>query len=119
MLGSAVLAEVSPPTEEVSQFQIGLTTSHSIKDLHGGDFICVDPLAIQIELSPEEEELLAHLVGDISINYGVSLVVLVYDIERLSVPYSQMEALAIHNIITKNTLQLAHFSLEVDHDFRG
>ena len=62
---------------------------------------------------------MTHLVGDISINYGVSLVVLVYDIERLSVPYSQMEALAIHNIVTKNALQLAHFSLEVYHDFRG
>ena len=114
-----MLAEITPPTEEVAQLQLGLPTSQSIEDFHGGNLICVNPLAIQIELSPEEEELLTHLVGDISINYGVSLVVLVYDIERLSVPYSQMEALAIHNIITKNALQLAHFSLEVDHDFRG
>ena len=96
-----------------------MPTSQSIEDFHGGNLICVNPFAIQIELSPEKEELLTHLVGDISINYGVSLVVLVYDIERLSVPYSQMEALAIHNIVSKNALQLAHFSLEVDHDLRG
>ena len=119
MLGGAVLAKVTPPTEEVAQLQLGLTASHSIKDLHGGDFICVDPLAIQIELSPEEEELLAHLVGDISINYGVPLIVFVYDIKRLPVPYSQVEALAVHNIIAEDTLQLAHFSLEVYHYFCG
>ena len=114
-----MLTEVTPPAEEVAQLQLGLTSSHTIKDFHGGDFICVDPLAIQIELSPEEEELLAHLVRDISINDGVSLVVLVYNIKSLSVPYSQMEALAVHNIVAEDALKLAHFSLEVDHNFSG
>ena len=117
MLGCAVFAEVTPPAEEVAQLQLGLTTSHSIEDFHGGNFIGVDPLAIQIELSPEEEELLAHLVGHISINNGVSLVVLVYHIECLSVPDSEVEALAIHNVVAEDALQLVHFSLKVDHYF--
>ena len=99
-----MLTEVTPPAEKVAQLQLGLTSSHTIKDFHGGNFICVDPLAIQIELSPEEEEFLAHLVGDISINYGVPLVVLVHYIESLSVPYSQMETLTVYNIVTKDSL---------------
>ena len=117
LLGCAILAEVTPPTEEVAQLQLCLTTSQSIEDFHGGNFIGVDPLAIQIELSPEEEELLAHLVGHIAINDGVSLVVLVYYIESLSIPDSEVEALAIHYVVAEDALQLVHFSLKVDHNF--
>ena len=119
MLGCAVLAEVTPPAEEVAQLQLGLTTSHSIEDFHGGNFIGVDPLAIQIELSPEEEELLAGLVGDVAVDDRVSLVVLVDDVEGLAIPDAEVEALSIDHVVAEDAVQLADPSFQVDHDFGG
>ena len=58
----AALVEVSPSAEVVAELELGLTIAHSVDDLHGTNFVCIDALSIQIELPPQEEEFLAHTV---------------------------------------------------------
>ena len=106
-----MLIQISPSAEIVPELQGLCTCTHSGYDLDGRDFVSVDALAIEVELSPQEEELLAHLVGHVTVNYCVPLVVLVDNVEGLAVPDSQVETLAVHHVVAQNAVQFAHFSL--------
>lgn len=91
--------EIAPDIEVSSELELGLTTTHSIDHLDCADFVSVNALSIQVELSPEEEEFLAHLVADISIDYCVSLVVFVNNIECFSVPDAKVESFSVHDVV--------------------
>ena len=110
------LIEVSPSAEVVAQPKLSLARAHPVHDVHGRDLVSIDTLAIQIQLPPKEEELLAHLMGYVAINYRVSFVVLVDHVEGLAVPDTQAKALPVNDVVTKDTMKLAHLALEVDHD---
>jgi len=58
-------------------------------------------------------------MGDISIDDGVSLVVLVDHIEGLAVPNAQVASLSVNHVVAKDALQFVDFGLKVDHDFGG
>ena len=106
---ATILIEIPPAAEVVAEFELGLATAHSVHHFHGADFIRINTFAVQIELTPKEEEFLAHLMADIAINDCVPLIVLMNDIESLAVPNAQVEALSIHNIIAEDSLQLVYF----------
>jgi len=114
-----LVAEVAPPTEVVAQLKLGLPTAHTVNHLNGADLVGIDAFPVEVELAPEEEELLAHLVGDVTVDDRVALVVLVHHVEGLAVPDAQMEALSIYHVVAEDALQLLHFRLQIDHDFGG
>jgi len=90
---------------------LGLTSTHSVNHFHSANFIGIDTLPVKIQLAPKEEELLAHLVGHVAINYGISLIVLMDHIEGLTIPDPQKESLSINYIVSKDAVQFANFSL--------
>ena len=119
LLRAPILIEVAPPAEVVAQLELGLPAAHPVDHFHCADFVRVDTFAVQIELPPEEEEFLAHLMADVAVDDGVSLVVLVDDVEGLAVPDAQVEALAVDDVVAQHTLQLVDFGLQIDHDLGG
>ena len=58
-------------------------------------------------------------MGDISIDDGVSLVVLVDHIEGLAIPYAQVTSLPVNHVVAKDALQFVDFGLKVDHNLCG
>lgn len=110
---------VSPPAEEVAQSDLTLASTHSIHHFNGGDLVSVDALPVQVELAPQEEELLPHLVRHVSVDDRVSLVVLMDNIESFPVPDTEEGALTVCDVVAEDALELIHFALEVDHDFGG
>ena len=117
LLSRPVSIEIAPGIEVGSEFELSLTTTHSIDHLDRTDFVRVNALTIEVELSPEEEEFLAHFVFHISVDYCVALVVLVNNIECFSVPDAKMESFSVDHIVAKDSLQLVNLSLQIDHDF--
>ena len=114
-----MLIEVSPPAEVITQLELCLSSTHSIDHFHGRDLVGVNTFTVQVELSPEEEEFLAHLVAHVAINDCIALVVLVHHVESLAVPDAQVEALTIDDVVAENALQLVDLGLKVDHDLGG
>lgn len=117
LLSCTMRVKIAPDIEVRSEFELSLTTTHSINHLDRTDFVSVDALTIQVELSPEEEEFLAHLVADISIDYCVPLVVFVNNIECFSVPDAKVKSFPVDNVVAQDSLQLVNLCLEIDHDF--
>ena len=86
-----------------------MTATHTVDHFHSTDFIRVDAFTVQVQLTPEEEEFLSHLVADVAINDCIPLVILVHHVEGLAVPDSQVEPLSVDDIIAEHSLQFIHF----------
>ena len=119
LLRLPVVVEVSPPAEVVAELELYLTAAEPVEHLDSTDLVGIDALPVQVELAPEEEELLAGLVGDVAVDDRVSLVVLVDDVEGLAIPDAEVEALSIDHVVAEDAVQLADPSFQVDHDFGG
>lgn len=103
-LSASILVEISPTAEVITQFKLRLSTTHAVHHFHGANFISINTFAIQVQLTPKEEEFLTHLMADVSINNGVPLVIFVDYIESLAVPDSEIEPFSVHDVITKHSL---------------
>ena len=90
---------------------MGLTPTHSVNHFHSANFIGIDTLPVEVKLAPKEEELLAHLVRHVAIDYGISLIVLMDHVKGLAVPDSQEESLSINYIVSEDAVQFTNFSL--------
>ena len=99
LLRAPIFIEVAPSAEVVAQLELSLPTAHPVDHFHCAYFVGVDTFAVQIELPPEEEEFLPHLMADVAVDNGVSLVVLVDDVEGLAVPDAQVEAFAVDDVV--------------------
>ena len=86
ILGVSHLGEVSPSAQIVSQFYVLISNCHSLNNLGTCYLVSENPLSVQIDLSPEKEELLLVIMVNITVNQAVSLVILMNDIEGFSVP---------------------------------
>ena len=112
----AAVVEVSPLAKEGAEFCFGLAASHAVDHLHGGDLVGVDALAVKVQLTPQEEELLPHFVRHVSIDYRISLVVLVYNVKGLSVPDAEEGALPVDDVVAEDALEFVDLGLQIDHD---
>ena len=105
------LSIVSPPAQIVSQRHVLISDGHSLYDLGACYLVGENPLSIQVDLPPEEEELLFVVMVNIAINQAVSLVVLVNNIEGLPVPGAERRPLPILNVIAQDSEQLGGLAL--------
>ena len=80
------LSIVSPPAQIVPQQYVLIPGRQSLYDLGAGYLVGENPLSIQVDLSPEEEELLFIVMVNIAIDQAVSFVVFVDNVEGLPVP---------------------------------
>ena len=99
LLGVVVLTIVPPAAEKVTHLELRLPTAHTVNHFDGAYFVGVDALSIEVDLAPKEEELLAHLMGYITVDDSVTLVVLVHNVEGFTVPKTQERALAVYYIV--------------------
>ena len=80
------LCKVSPSTQIMPQLHILISNCHPLDNFSACQLILTNPLPVQIDLSPEEEELLFVVMVNITIDQAVSLVILMDNIEGLSIP---------------------------------
>ena len=59
---ASMCVEITPSIEEAAELELCLAPAKSIHHFNCRYLVCIDALPVEIELSPEEEEFLAHLV---------------------------------------------------------
>jgi hypothetical protein len=68
-------------------------------------------------LPPQEEEFLLVLVFNVPVDEAVALVILMDDVQSLSVPGAESGSLAVRDVVSKDSEELGSLGLEVDHLF--
>ena len=70
-------------------------------------------------MAPQEEELLPHLVFDISVDDGISFVVFMDHIKGFPVPSSDVSSLSVLYVVGEDSSHFLEFCLKVNQVFRG